>query len=412
MKFSLRLLTILLTVSVFNVSLYLELPTPVAAGVLDDQLAAVERQLNSIRSEKNGLQTQINAQKNKIGAYSGEIGKLRGEMETLQISTSELDLEIQELELNIKISEEKISQKEKEISQHKESIYYLQDDAETRLFKGYMDFRTRGRNTLDFDQSKDVNTYFKDSQYRQIIQDIANASINTLLASKTQLQNDQTELSEKILEVRKSKAIVDEQKAQLTAKQYDLKKRIEKYYGDIYSVQGNIAGVQSSLNQVSEQEAKTQAQAEQLRQQIFKSFSSIANGRYVTKGTIIGRQGMTGLATGPHVHFLVKNNGTLYNPCTYLNGPGCGGNGQLPYPLKGSFSFTSGYGNRCYGGRCSFHGAIDIASPTRNAPVYAVHDGYLQKGVDQYGGLYIIICQNKNNCNSGFQTGYWHFSSY
>src|SRR5690606_35873284 len=113
-------------------------------------------------------------------------------------------------------AEEKIIQKEKEISLHKESIYSLQDDAEGRLFSGYMDFRTRGRNTLDFDQTKDVNTYFKDSQYRQVIQDMTNESINSLLLSKSQLQNDQVELEEKILEVKKNKAIVDEQKAQLT----------------------------------------------------------------------------------------------------------------------------------------------------------------------------------------------------
>lgn len=412
MKFSLRLITTILLASVLNVGLYFTLPDQVSAGPLEDQLAAIEKQLASIRNEKNGLQSQINAQRNKLGAYSGAIGKLRGEMETLQISTSELELEIQELELNIKIAEENIIQKEKAISQHKEDIFVLQDDAEARLFNGYMDFRTRGRNTLDFDQTKDVNTYFKDSQYRQMIQDMTNQSINDLLASKTQLQNDQIELEEKIIEVKKNKAVLDEQKSQLASKQDALKKQIEQYYGAIYSVQGTIAGVQSALSQVSEQEARKQAEAEQLRQRIFNSFTSLPNGRFVTKGTIIGRQGMTGLATGPHVHFLVKYNGALQNPCIYLSGPGCGGNGSLPYPLKGTFYFTSGYGNRCFGGRCSFHGAIDIASPTHNAPVYATHDGYLQKGVDQYGGLYIIICQNKNNCNSGFQTGYWHFSSY
>lgn len=390
---------------------FLPILQPVQASLQGD-LEAIEAQLAAIRNQKKGLQGQINSQKNQIGVYSGQIGKLRGEMETLQLSVSELELQIKELEVNIQINEEKIAEQEKQISRHREVIYDLQDEAEYRLFAGYKDFRSRGRNTLDFNQSADVNTYFKDSQYRQIIQDMTSESIVQLLDAKTQLQRDQQDLEEKVTEVKKAKTLVDEQKAQLVAQQDTLKQQMDKYYGQIYVAQSNIAGVQSQLNSVSDQEARKQAEAERIRQQLFNSFSSLPNGSPVYKGTVIGYQGATGNATGPHVHFLVKYNGTLRNPCEFLSGPGCGGSGSLPYPLRGSFYFTSGYGNRCFGGRCSFHGAIDIAHSTWNAPVYATHDGYLQRGVDQYGGLYIIICQNRNNCNSGYQTGYWHFSRY
>ena len=38
----------------------------------------------------------------------------------------------------------------------------------------------------------------------------------------------------------------------------------------------------------------------------------------VEKGEIIGQIGMTGRATGPHVHFMVEVNGVYVNPCNYL----------------------------------------------------------------------------------------------
>ncbi len=41
-------------------------------------------------------------------------------------------------------------------------------------------------------------------------------------------------------------------------------------------------------------------------------------GVVVEKGEIIGKIGMTGYATGPHVHFMIIVNGTPVNPCRYL----------------------------------------------------------------------------------------------
>lgn len=46
--------------------------------------------------------------------------------------------------------------------------------------------------------------------------------------------------------------------------------------------------------------------------------SSVYVGQKVDKGQYIGTIGMTGQATGPHVHFAIERNGVRVNPCTYL----------------------------------------------------------------------------------------------
>ncbi len=41
-------------------------------------------------------------------------------------------------------------------------------------------------------------------------------------------------------------------------------------------------------------------------------------GSTVTRGQVIGQIGMTGVATGPHVHISIYDNGVEKNPCNYL----------------------------------------------------------------------------------------------
>jgi murein DD-endopeptidase MepM/ murein hydrolase activator NlpD len=45
---------------------------------------------------------------------------------------------------------------------------------------------------------------------------------------------------------------------------------------------------------------------------------AVKAGDKVKKGQVIGYEGATGEATGPHVHFEVRVDGTAVNPLTYL----------------------------------------------------------------------------------------------
>jgi len=44
----------------------------------------------------------------------------------------------------------------------------------------------------------------------------------------------------------------------------------------------------------------------------------VKKGQYMKKGSIIGKVGRTGNATGPHLHFEIRSGGKPVNPLPYL----------------------------------------------------------------------------------------------
>ena len=50
------------------------------------------------------------------------------------------------------------------------------------------------------------------------------------------------------------------------------------------------------------------------------SSTEVRIGEHVLKGQVIGRVGMTGFATGPHVHYQVMHDGTPIDPTPFLDG--------------------------------------------------------------------------------------------
>ncbi len=413
------LVFVVLTISVGLIPARTE---PVSGKSLEEELKDLEKEIQKIRDQKAQLQEQINNSEYVIGGYNEQISRIHGEVLVFQAEIDELQLEVQELEINILLLEEEIEENKKEIERITKNVYSLEKESKARIEDNYIKFRLTSGGSVDetnIFNTESINAYFKDSQYITIIQEDTNKILLDLADLKDELEAKKLELDEKLKQVNKEKEAIEVKRNDLEKRRDEIDQKKNAYYEQIYAYQREIQNAQGSIAVFTQEEATKQSEAEQIRQAIFNSYNPVTSGEWVGAGRPIGNQGCTGLCTGPHLHFMVADNGNWVDPCGYLKsgGPvgGCGWGDRLEWPVQGTVYYTSGYGNRCFlwngANYCDFHAAIDLAAQPANAVVFAAHDGYAYKGTDSYGANYVIICE-KENCNEGIKTGYWHLSSF
>lgn len=395
---------------------------PIGANVgqsLQEQLDELNRQLEEVQREKDGLQSQLDQNSYVISGYSSELSRLYGEADLYNKQIQELSIEIEQLELQITSLNIDIDKQKTDIAQTENTITGLEEESSARIQENYFNFRLY-RSSDDastvFNLSN-INTFFKTSQYKELIQSDTNDVMVELAELKQQLQDKREELSSKLIQVNKDKEVVDIKKTDLAKKKEEADVKITAYRAELEQLQAANNNAQTRIFEFNDNQAKLQAAANKVQQDIFDSYVPASDGQYVVAGTYIGKQGCTGLCTGAHLHFMVYINNQLQNPCGYLKDgivDGCGG-GYLDRPIQGNITFTSGFGNRCFWwgttNYCDYHTGIDLVGSPWNAPLFATHDGYVHKfWNDGYGALYVILCQNRD-C-SGLKTGYWHLSEF
>ncbi len=398
-------------------------PVKVEAGLQDD-LDKVQQRLAEVIKEKQGLQKKIKDQKSLQGQYSSEIKKLQDEVDLLDLQISEKKLKIDELALQIDILQTKIEETESSIIDSEVYINDLEIETDGRLKDMYMEQKVLTADVAIVFTSSSTDGFIKNAQYKKAIQEDINNTLEELDLTKKNLENEKTQQQDDKNQLEKDKAVLDAEKSSLETDLTSYSEQKSYYNNLLNKSQGEVKSSESDLSNLSKEEQELQAKLELLKQQIFKSFGSIPNGARILAGTQIGWEGMTGVATGPHLHFMVSYNGVQGNPCSYLTlktlrNTICGvGNPKITtWPMGGTPTLTSGYGYR----NGSFHNAIDLASGTGNAPIYAAHDGWIQFGNDgacswyrgSYpcngaGAKYAIICEDKTNCSKGLKTMYLH----
>lgn len=399
-----------------------------SATATDQQkLDAIQRQLAELRKKKQDINDAIQVEKNKQGSYTSEIRLINQEKSLIESEIAEKELMIQELGLQIDILKKTIVDTEKVIAKTKVEVESLESEAEEQLADMYLDIKTNN-NSLNLIFSDGSKNLVKTGLYQKSIQEETNNSLRKLQEKNQQLKEDQKRLEADKIAVEEDKAEVDKEKEALDKKRSELQAKTNKLWTLFNAAQTSIEKSNAVRESLSGEEAKLLAEQELINQRLFNSVRNMNNGTFVLKGTIIGYQGLTGLTTGYHLHFGVQYDGVTKNPCSYLPSGvigGCAGNGQIAWPFKGNFYYTSGYGSRCFGsgsGRyCSFHSAIDIAHPVHNAPIYAAHDGWYKRGFEPCpaayknsslckagGANYVVLCENKADCSKGFRTLYMH----
>lgn len=405
-------LTLVLNLSFFSTVVYSETP--------QQQLERMEKELQEIKKRRGELEGQLNTINNTLSGFNAQLSKINAEIAIYEDSITELQIQVEQIELMIKITEEKIAKLKSEIIETENSINELDRETSLRIADSYMNFRMYG----NFDGAEnilaveDVNEYFKATSYKEIIQSETNELLAKIARLRVELVEKKRELEATQIENAKQKDRLVVQTADLQKKKQDSASRQAQLLAEVYNIRLKQGQQDSALREITEAQRRKQAETELVRQQIINNFIPKDPGTYVLTGTYIAKQGATGFVTGPHLHFEVRINNVSQNPCGFLPpGPGgCGVQGaSLAWPIKSQMYFTSAYGPRCFtmngGPYCDFHTGIDVVGVPWNAPIYSAHDGFVHKGVDQYGGKYIILCE-RANCNSGLKTAYWHVSEY
>lgn len=395
-------------------------PVNFAVGqTLQEQLDELNKQLENIQKEKDNLQSQLDQDSYIISGYNEQLSRLFAEADLYNKQVEELNLQVKQIELQIDSLNQDIESRKLDIKNTENTIVGLEEESQARIKDNYFNFRlyrSTDSATTMFNLTN-INTFFKTSQYKEIIQSGTNDVMIELANVKQSLQDQKIALDTKLLEVNKEKELLDVKKADLAKRKEEADIKINAYLAEVNALQQGVNQTSVKLYAFSEEENQTRAQANKIQQEILNSYVPANDGQYVVSGTYIGKQGCTGLCTGAHLHFMVYVNNQLQSPCGYLKSgvlDGCGG-GSLDWPIKGSIQYTSGYGQRCFwwgsSMYCDNHTGIDLVGSPWNAPIFAAHDGYVHKfWNDGYGAMYIILCQNRD-C-SGLKTGYWHLSEF
>lgn len=398
-------------------------PIPVVAASLNEQLTDVQKQLAALKKQKQDINGRINTYKQQANSYAAKINGLNEEINLLDTEIQEQQLQIDELNLSIGILQDEIEVSKSVISQVEYDIEQMQYHVDSRIRGMYLDYKT-GIGVTEIDATLDEEGVFKKVQYKSLLVEQTKELVEKLNLRVDQMNSQKVALDEKNNKLTQDLQAIDQTKATLDAKKAELVVQRQNFYALQEQARRASGAAQSEFRVLSEQEAKTRADEQLILQKIFQSVGSVPNGSFVKAGTIIGYEGMTGVATGPHLHLMVAVNGKSVNPCTKLgSGPisGCSGDGSLGYwPFQTTHYFTSSYGNRCYNHngfmRCSFHDGIDLQSSSKNSPIFAARDGWLQRGAWACSGSlcnggatkYVIICDDRNNCNNGLKHAYLH----
>lgn len=381
-------------------------------ATLQDDLTAVQKKLAEIRNEKNNIQSKLNTDKSLQNQYSQEIFKLQSQIDLLDNEIQEKELIIQELNLQIEILGKDIEATTQETLIAKKDIKKLEDETDQRIVDIYIDEKTFSQ--LDMFFSSQGTDIIKYSVYQNSFQIETNNMLEALNNKKQELEAKQVKLEKDKAQVIMDQTTLETEKIALTQKQSELDAQRAVFYKKRNEVTSSIQQNSELISIFSEEEQKTLAMQNKIEQELFNNIKNLGSGTYVIKGTIIGRQGYSGyvIPSGPagaHLHFATKVNGASVNPCSLVPSgtfTTCGGSGTIAWPLRSPFYYTSAYGWR-WG---KWHDAIDIASSTTHAYIYAAHDGWMYKGGSFSSGYWRKVCETKDDCSKGIYTFYLHLA--
>lgn len=347
----------------------------------------------------------------EIGEYEAELKKLSAQANTLFNQIAQYNAQIALTTLKISSTEEKIILLEGRMEQLAASLHSLTNAFSTRASETYKMARLAQPLILVI-TAHDLSEAVSRFHYLRRIQE---ADRDLLI----RLQNAQTAYAVEKTSQEELQKTLEEQRevlgAQKTAKAnlLVLTRNDEKRYQELLAIaRAEFEAIQAIIAGKGEE----------------VEVGGVSEGQ--TIATVIG--GPSCNSSGPHLHFIVSENGSTHNPFNYLNsgidyencsGSSCGGSNGDPFnpagswiwPINPKVKFSQGYGvtwavNNTWVGRIyGFHNGIDINSLS-SSTVKATKAGTLYRGsYTGYNGC-LLRYVRVDHADSNLDTLYLHIN--
>lgn len=350
-----------------------------AAVLLSFQTSA----FNLSNFDVSGQSTEENLEKlsNEIKVYEAEISKLKSQAATLSNQVAQYDAQIRLTTLKISQTEEKILLLGGRIDQLEVSLNSLTNAFASRVVQTYKMSRLN-EPLLFLISSTDLSEAVSSYHYLQRIQEADRDLLIRLEKAQLTYKEERVDQEELQSQLENQKSVLGAQKAAkanlLTITRNDEK----KYQSLLASVRSEFEAIQAIIAGKGQEEM----------------VGSVSAGARIA--SMIA--GPSCNSSGEHLHFIVREGDTTYNPFSYLksgvdfencSGSSCGSGDGDPYNPSGSWEwpinpkvkFSQGYGstwavaNTWVGNIYQFHNGIDINSLS-SADVKAVRGGTLYRG--------------------------------
>jgi peptidoglycan hydrolase CwlO-like protein len=415
----------LLTIGFISLLIILFIPSRADAASCPDYMdpSSVEcldylrDQLNDLSKTNQNIKSQLSNEEYKQLTLTQKIEYIENQINQTEKVIKSLEIEIAAHNIEISILEEDIEDAEDSIALSKQEITQLENYVNQRITESYKySFIGALEIFLDTKNFEDVlrktkyliSTRERDAQqlesYTLLVKDLEKEE-EELSSQKAELQAKRLEMETQQEDLLVEKNNLDDQRDERARLLAESKRKAAELETTYIANTKKLADLDSAIIEY-----------------INKYGDQAVNSGYVTEGTWIGRMGNSGLSGGDHLHFSVNNGsgdlcgGNIYILDGYLiqgkaswleNIWGTGWAwpyvhaGTMRMPIAGPYVIMS---------QNYHHGtAIDLISYksdyTKNwgAPIYAVMNGTLYKGVDGYGGKYAYILHD-----NGWRSCYLH----
>ena len=266
-------------------------------------------------------QEELNNVNQKINEANQKLVEIRSEAKTLQNQVNEFDTHIYQVQLEIDatqreidITNTEIDTANNEIKNAEEGINKQKDLMKEYLRVMYIEGQVSSVELVV--KSKSFSEFIDRSEYLDIMQQNVQETADQISDLKLLLVTKKNDLEQK-------KARNEQLKNEQIAKRSSVEGEKNTKSSLLTLTQGNEAEYQKLLQNLKAQQTLAQSQ-------IWASIGSPGSGVAIKKGDKIGSMGNSGCSTGDHLHFEVRNNGSIVDPLPLIN------SGVFSHPLPGA----------------------------------------------------------------------------